>query len=115
MECTLVSKTCKPCRGGVPPVHGEELLRLSSELDAGWRIVDEHHLEREFKLKDFREALEVTNTIGAIAEAEDHHPDILVSYGEVRVTLWTHKVDGLTENDFILAAKIDQLPIDLRT
>ena len=105
----LAEKECVPCKGGVPPLKGKELARLHSELNSGWHIVNEHHLEREFKFKDFREALSFTNQLGELAEAQGHHPDIYLSWGKVKVTVWTHKIDGLTESDFVLAAKADRL------
>ena len=105
----LVEKECVPCQGGVPALKGTELARLARELDGGWRLVQEHHLEKEYKFKNFREALDFTNRVGELAEAQGHHPDIYLSWGKVKLTIWTHKVDGLTENDFILAAKADRL------
>jgi 4a-hydroxytetrahydrobiopterin dehydratase len=104
----LASKTCVPCRGGVPPLQGEELTKLAAQLD-GWSVVNEHHLERTFKFPDFRTALTFTNRVGELAEEQAHHPDIHLAWGKVAITTWTHKIDGLTESDFILAAKIDQL------
>jgi len=105
----LAEKECVPCKGGVPPLKGNDLAKLARELEPGWQVMNEHHLEREFKFKDFREALEFTNKVGELAEAQGHHPDIYVAWGKVKVTLWTHKIDGLTESDFIMAAKIDEL------
>ena len=110
MECALAKKRCVPCRGGVPPLKGEKLKTLADQLGGGWRVVDEHHLEKEYRFPDFRRALDFTVMAGAIAEQEGHHPDILLSWGKARVTIYTHKIDGLTESDFILAAKIDELP-----
>jgi len=108
-SCDLSKKRCIPCRGGVPPLKGESLAKLKSQLDKNWKVIDEHHLEREFIFKNFQEALAFTNKIGEVAEQEDHHPDILLSYGKVKVLLWTHKIDGLSESDFILAAKYDHI------
>lgn len=105
----LAEKVCVPCKGGIPPLKGKELARLARELAGGWRLVQEHHLEKEYKFRDFREALGFTNRVGELAEAQGHHPDIYLSWGKVRLTIWTHKVDGLTESDFILAAKADRL------
>ena len=105
----LAEKECVPCKGGVPPLKGEDLARLRSELKSGWQVVENHHLEREFKFKDFREALNFTNQVGELAEEQGHHPDIFLSWGKTKVTIWTHKIDGLTESDFVLAAKIDKL------
>ena len=106
---TLAAEKCVPCRGGVPPLRGAELEELRRQLRGEWRVVDEHHLEREFSFPDFAQALTFTNRVGAIAEEEGHHPDLYLSWGKVGVETWTHKIDGLTESDFILAAKIDKL------
>src|SRR2546421_8235018 len=105
----LAEKECVPCKGGMPPLKGKELTELAKELSDGWTVVREHHLEKEFKFKDFREALDFTNQVGELAEAQGHHPDIYLSWGKVQLTIWTHKVNGLTESDFILAAKADRL------
>lgn len=105
----LAKKHCVPCRGGVPPLKGAETLPLRKQLEGGWRLVEEHHLEREFTFKNFREALAFTNQVGGLAEEEGHHPDIYLAWGKVKITLWTHKIDGLSESDFILASKIDLL------
>ena len=102
----LSESQCVPCRGGVPPLTGSELTRLLEELGGDWAVVEEHHLEREFPFPDFLTALEFTNRVGRLAEEQGHHPDICLAWGRVRVTIWTHKIDGLTESDFILAAKI---------
>ena len=105
----LAQKHCIPCQGGVPPLKGNELNSLQDQLGNGWNVVDEHHLEKEFKFENFVDALEQTNRIGALAEAEGHHPDIYLAWGKVGVKIWTHNIDGLTESDFILAAKIEEL------
>jgi 4a-hydroxytetrahydrobiopterin dehydratase len=105
---TLAEKHCVPCRGGVPPLKGEELSKLTAQVP-GWHVVDEHHLEKQFTFPDFKTALDFVNKAGAIAEAEGHHPDLFLSWGKVGVKTWTHKIDGLTESDFILAAKINEL------
>lgn len=106
--CDLASKECVPCKGGVPPLKGEQLGRLLTALGNDWGIVDEHHLEKDYKFKDFAQALAFTNRVGAIAEAQGHHPDIYLAWGKVKITIWTHKINGLTESDFVLAAKADQ-------
>jgi 4a-hydroxytetrahydrobiopterin dehydratase len=108
MAEALADKSCVPCRGGVPALKGEELWNLHNSIPE-WHVVDEHHLRREFRFPDFKQALDFVNRVGAIAEAEGHHPDILLGWGKADITVWTHKVDGLTESDFILAAKIDRL------
>jgi 4a-hydroxytetrahydrobiopterin dehydratase len=105
----LTEKQCVPCRGKVEPLKGEALKPLAKELQPGWKVIDEHHLEREYRFDNFRDALELVNEIGELAELENHHPDLQLSYGKVVVQLWTHKIHGLHENDFILAAKIDAL------
>jgi 4a-hydroxytetrahydrobiopterin dehydratase len=102
----LAEKECVPCKGGVPPLKGKALEDLSKKLGNGWRVAQEHHLEKEFAFKNFREALDFTNHVGEIAEAQSHHPDIYLAWGKVKVTIWTHKIDGLTESDFVLAAKV---------
>lgn len=106
---SLAQKECVPCKGGVPPLAGGALRDLSAQLGGDWKVVDEHHLEKEFRFKNFREALEFTNRLGALAEDQGHHPDIYLAWGKVRITIWTHKINGLTESDFVLAAKIDRL------
>lgn len=105
----LAQKECVPCKGGVPPLGGDELRTLQRELDAGWEVVDEHHLEKTFEFPDFRSALDFTVKVGELAEEQGHHPDLYLSWGEVGVEIWTHKIDGLTESDFVLAAKVEEL------
>jgi 4a-hydroxytetrahydrobiopterin dehydratase len=108
---SLADKTCVPCKGGVPPLKGKELAQIHHQLPefADWNIVDEHHLVRSYKFPDFKSALAFVNRVGEIAEEQGHHPDILLGWGKAEITTWTHAVDGLTESDFILAAKIDRL------
>jgi 4a-hydroxytetrahydrobiopterin dehydratase len=108
---SLAQKHCVPCRGGVPPLKGAELESLKNQVN-GWQVVEEHHLTKTYTFPDFLKALEFVNRAGAIAEQEGHHPDLYLSWGKVGVKTWTHKIDGLTESDFILAAKIDQIPKD---
>ncbi len=105
---SLASKTCVPCRGGVPALKGSELESLRKQVP-NWKVVDEHHLNRAFTFPDFKQALDFVNRVGALAEEQGHHPDIMLAWGKVEITLWTHKVNGLTESDFIMAAKIDAL------
>jgi len=93
----------------VPPLEPVEIERLMEELGGDWRVERGHHLEREYRFPDFATALAFTNRVGALAEAEGHHPDIHLAWGSVRITIWTHEIDGLTESDFVLAAKIDEL------
>jgi len=102
----LASKTCVPCRGGVPPLKGRELEEMLKQV-SGWMVVNEHHLTKTYKFPDFRQALAFVNRVGEIAEQQGHHPDIFLAWGKVEVTFWTHAIDGLTESDFIMAAKID--------
>ncbi len=107
-ETALAEKQCVPCKGGVPPMKGQELQRIL-RLVPNWRAVDEHHIIRTFTFPDFKKALDFVNRVGEIAEEQGHHPDILLTWGKAEVTLWTHKIDGLTESDFIMAAKIDRV------
>jgi 4a-hydroxytetrahydrobiopterin dehydratase len=109
---TLAEKKCAPCKGGVPPLKGATLKPLTRALGRAWKVVHDHHLEREFTFPDFQTALDFVNRVGAVAEAEGHHPDIQLGWGRVKVTTWTHKIDGLTENDFVLGAKIERLKRD---
>ena len=109
MECSLADKKCTPCKGGVPPLHGVELGRLTAELGGGWKVVDEHHLEKTYPFKNFRDALAFTNRVGDIAEEQGHHPTITIIYNKVKITLTTHAAGGLTDNDFIMARIIDDI------
>ncbi len=103
---SLASKQCVPCKGGVPPMPPDRVADLLKEVP-GWQAERNHHLTRTFKFPDFASALAFVNRIGAIAEEQNHHPDIYLAWGKVRVDIWTHKIDGLTESDFVLAAKFD--------
>jgi 4a-hydroxytetrahydrobiopterin dehydratase len=103
----LASKTCAPCKAGTPPLAGKELETLAKQVPQ-WTVVEGHHITRAFKFPDFAQALAFVNKVGALAEQQGHHPDILLSWGKAVVTTWTHSVNGLSEGDFILAAKIDQ-------
>ena len=105
----LASQECVPCRGGVPPLEGPALDELQERLGGGWKVVDGHHLEKEYEFPDFVQALEFTNRIGGLAEEVNHHPNIFLTWGKVKIELWTHKIDGLTESDFVWAAKADRL------
>jgi 4a-hydroxytetrahydrobiopterin dehydratase len=107
----LAAKSCVPCQGGVPPLAEDLQQQLLAQLNqdgAAWDVVDGHHLERTFEFPNFKDALAFTNRVGEIAEAEAHHPDLYLAWGKLRVTIWTHKIDGLTESDFVLAAKIER-------
>lgn len=106
----LSKKKCVPCEGGIEPLLCEQSEALLEELNPDWMLIDQcHMLARTFSLKDFKEALDLANKIGAIAEAEGHHPDLTLGYGNLGVELTTHAIGGLSENDFIVAAKIDEL------
>ena len=105
----LAEKRCVPCRGGVPPLKREELAKLQPQVP-GWEVVDDHHLAKSYKFPDFLTALAFVNRVGELAEQEGHHPDIYLSWGKVEIRIWTHKINGLTESDFIMAAKIDRVP-----
>ncbi|GMV99239.1 MAG: hypothetical protein AMXMBFR84_03780 [Candidatus Hydrogenedentota bacterium] len=103
----LAKKECIPCKGGVPPLKGRDLVDMQKILGHDWQVVNEHHLEKAYKFKNFVDALAFTNKVGEIAEDQNHHPDILTTWGLTKVTIWTHKIDGLTESDFIFAAKVE--------
>src|SRR6476660_7374909 len=102
----LADKTCVPCRGGVPPLTADEIRPLVAQVDQ-WKVVKNHHIEKDFKFPDFKTALQFVVRIGVIAEEQKHHPDIYLAWGKVEVKIWTHKIDGLTESDLILAARSD--------
>jgi 4a-hydroxytetrahydrobiopterin dehydratase len=104
----LAEKRCVPCRGGVPPLGHEEIAKLQPQVP-GWQVVDNHHLTKTHTFPDFVTALDFVNRVGAIAEQEGHHPDLYLSWGKVEIRIWTHKINGLTESDFILAAKLNRL------
>lgn len=104
----LSKQKCEPCAKGTPPLTEAEIAKLLPSLHGDWKVIDHHHIEREFHFSNFKEALDFTVRVGNLAEAEGHHPDILLSWGKVKVTLFTHKIKGLSTNDFILAAKIDK-------
>ncbi len=106
---SLADRTCEPCKGGVPPLTAEQWQPLQAELDSDWEVVDAHHLAREYPFKDFVTALAFVNRVGALAEEVFHHPDLALAWGRVRVEIWTHKIKGLHEADFIFAAKCDRL------
>jgi 4a-hydroxytetrahydrobiopterin dehydratase len=104
----LSEKTCVPCRGGIPPLSVPEQQELLTQVP-DWQVIEGHHLLRDYRFKDFLEALRFTNEAGRIAEEQGHHPEIKVGWGHAEVTIWTHKIDGLTESDFVLAAKLDEI------
>lgn len=108
MTTELADRQCVPCRGGVPPLKGDALEAFRKQIGAEWTIMDEHHLEKTYRFKDFLEALDFTNAAGVIADRQGHHPEILLTWGRVTIRIWTHKIDGLTESDFVLAAKTDR-------
>ncbi len=111
---SLADKACVPCRGGVPPMPWPQVQELLQELKPGWHVNPQGHLERQFDFPDFAKALEYVNKLGAIAEAEGHHPDLYLTWGKVRVEIWTHKIGGLTESDFYLAAKAERAREELQ-
>jgi len=103
----LANQHCVPCRGGVPPLEGEALEKLAALLP-DWKVVDGHHIQKTFLFPDFKSALDFVNRVGVVAEAEGHHPELCLSWGRVDAISYTHKIKGLTESDFVLAAKIDR-------
>ena len=103
----LSQRQCVPCRGGVPPLQGDALEGLLLELQNGWKMINEHHLQKDYVFPSYQEAIRFTNLIANLAESEGHHPELILSFRNVRVSYWTHKIDGLMESDFIMAAKSD--------
>jgi len=112
----LQKKRCQPCEGGVPPVPCEEAERLLKDLP-GWELTDDgQRIRREWVVKNFMAAIDFFNRVAELAEDESHHPDLhLVGYRNAAIELWTHAIGGLSENDFITAAKINQLAVDLKS
>lgn len=104
----LADQQCVPCRGGVPALSGAELESFVARVE-GWQVIEGHHIEKTLRFDDFAQALAFVNQVGAVAEEQGHHPDISFTWGRAKVQIWTHKIDGLTESDFVLAAKIDRL------
>lgn len=109
MQSDLLHKKCKPCEGGTKPLTSDEYGGFLRNEISGWDVKDEKKLEKRYRFKNFKEALAFVNKIGEIAERESHHPDISLGWGKVTISLWTHAIGGLSENDFIMAAKIDAL------
>lgn len=105
---SLADQHCIPCRGGVATLKGEQLIPFAGQLP-DWKIIDEHHLAKSYRFADFKTGLDFVNRVAAIAEAEGHHPDLCLEWGKVDVRIYTHIAQGLTENDFVLAAKIDRV------
>ncbi len=106
--CSLADKECVPCKGGIPPLKGPDIQNLLKQLE-GWEVVEEHHLKKIYKFPNFVTALAFVNRVGELAETIGHHPDISLAWGRVGIEIWTHKINGLSESDFVLAAKIDRL------
>lgn len=107
--CSLLDKKCKPCEGGMPSLTGSEIKPFLAEIP-GWSLIDNKQIQKEYKFKNFLSAVQFINKIANVSEDEGHHPDILLhSWNKVKVMLTTHAIDGLSENDFILAAKLDAL------
>lgn len=104
----LADKQCIPCRGGVPPLPADRVSELLAQLGGGWALDADGHLTREYRFGNFVDALKFANAVGEIAEEQAHHPDLHVAWGKCRVDIWTHKIDGLTESDFFLAAKVSR-------
>ena len=105
----LTKSKCKPCEGGVPKLEAVEIEKYLPQIHADWKVVDNHHIQRSFAFVNFKQTMDIVNKIAHLAEEEGHHPLMHVSYATLDIDLWTHAIDGLSENDFILAAKIDQL------
>ncbi|MEX0778519.1 MAG: 4a-hydroxytetrahydrobiopterin dehydratase [Balneolales bacterium] len=108
-ELNLQERRCSACTPETPPLKGDELQQYYGRLSKDWKLVDEHHLEKAYQFKNFRQALDFTVKVGELSEEEGHHPEIFLAWGKVKLTVYTHAINALSENDFILAAKVDQL------
>jgi 4a-hydroxytetrahydrobiopterin dehydratase len=108
MAMGLADNQCIPCRGGVPPLPPQRIDELLAQLDKGWALNEQGHLLRSYEFPDFATAMAFAIRVGDIAEDQGHHPDLHVAWGRVGVEIWTHKISGLTESDFFLAAKADR-------
>lgn len=107
--CSLSDKHCIPCQGGVPPLNQQEISQLLVQLTGNWQINEVGHLTKSYSFHNFIDAMHFANQIAQIAEEEAHHPDLTIAWGKCAVEIWTHKINGLTESDFILAAKIEAI------
>ena len=103
----LSNESCIPCRGGIPPLTEAEYLPLLESLNQSWEVINNHHLKKDYTFKDYKSTVAAVNLIAEISESENHHPNISFTWGKLTVTIWSHKIDGLTKSDFILAAKIN--------
>ncbi len=103
----LAEQSCVPCKGGVPPLGPAACARLLERLGGDWTVVDSHHLSKTYRFANFADALAFVNRVGERAGEQNHHPDVFLAWGKVRLDIWTHKIDGLTESDFVFAAKAD--------
>jgi 4a-hydroxytetrahydrobiopterin dehydratase len=112
MSEPLATRRCRPCEGGTPPLAPEEAARLLTQVSGEWLLTDNAHaIAREFRFRDFYRTMSFVNAVAHIANIEDHHPDLEVGYNRCRVTYTTHAVRGLSENDFVCAAKVDLIPL----
>jgi 4a-hydroxytetrahydrobiopterin dehydratase len=105
----LADKKCVPCEGGIPPLGEEEVKELEKQVSNDWKVVENKKLFREFSFVNYKHTMDFVNKVALLAEEEGHHPVMHVHFGRVDIELWTHAIDGLSENDFILAAKIDRV------
>jgi 4a-hydroxytetrahydrobiopterin dehydratase len=109
MSQELADQPCEACTSEDEPLTGEEYAEYFEQIGDSWDVIDEHHLEGTYEFEDFRDALEFTYEVGELAEEEWHHPDIHLQWGEVRIEMWTHKIDGLHKTDFVMAARMDRI------
>ena len=112
---SLADQTCIPCRGDVPPLRPDEAAVLLQQLDDGWCLNPDGHLERVYSFSNFDHAMELANAVAEIADHENHHPDLYIAWGKCKVEIWTHKIKGLTESDFFFAAKVDRASASMAT
>ncbi len=106
--CELAKNQCVLCKGGGPPLVGDELDSYCEQLGSGWQCIDEHRLEKDYTVQGYLPAVAFANAVAGIAEEQDHHPDVFFAWSKARVTIWTHKIDGLTPSDFYFAAKCEE-------
>ena len=105
----LSEKKCVPCEGGVPPLDSRQIAEIKKQISSDWTVLENSRIKKKYLFVNFKHTMEFVNKVASLAEAEGHHPEMHVSYGEVEIELWTHAIKGLSENDFIMAAKIDKL------
>jgi 4a-hydroxytetrahydrobiopterin dehydratase len=105
----LTDKKCKPCEGGIPALKSKEIYKYLSQLKDGWKVIEDSKIVKQYSFVNFRHTMDFVDKVASLAESEGHHPVMHVYFGKVEIELWTHAIKGLSENDFILAVKIDSI------